>query len=510
MTTGTVYLVGAGPGDPGLLTVRGRELLARSEVVVYDALVSPRLLEHAPASAERIYAGKRGAAHALEQEEINRLLVARARSGATVVRLKGGDPFVFGRGGEEALALAEAGVPFEVVPGVTAGLAAAACAGIPATHRGLASAVSLVTGHETPGKEESAVDWPALARTKGTLIFYMGVERLGAICARLIEAGLAADTPACAIRWGTTPLQRTVAGTLAGLPEQVQAAGLTPPAVLVVGAVVALRDKLAWFEARPLFGRRVVVTRARAQASAFAAQLEALGAEVVEWPAIRIEPAADLTPLRAAVARLASYDWIFFTSVNAVDVFFALLHESGRDARALAGHRLVAIGPATADRLNGFGIRPDVQPAEYTSAAIVEALSARDLRGERILCPRADIAPADLPEALTRRGAVVTEVTAYRTVPDAAQASTVAAMLGRGEVHWLTFTSSSTVTNFFAAIEPAAVKPGAARIASIGPMTSAAVRRFGLEPAVEAPTHTIPGLIQAILRMEQERGARRP
>ena len=503
MTEGRVYLVGAGPGDPGLLTVRGRELLAQADVVVYDHLAAPCLLDHARPDAERIYVGKRAAAHTLGQQDINQLLIDRARGGAEVVRLKGGDPFVFGRGGEEALALVEAGIAFEAVPGVTAGVAAPAYAGIPVTHRHMASSLGLVTGHEAPEKDGSSLHWQALADWSGTLVFYMGVSNLESICRRLVAAGLDPYTPVAVIRWGTTTRQQVETGTLDTMPDVARAAGLKPPAVIVVGQVVALREKLGWFERRPLFGRRIVVTRARAQASALAAGLERLGAEVIELPTIRIAPPDDPAPLERAVRELASFDWIVFTSVNGVDAFCAALHGAGLDARALAPNRLCAIGPATAERLGRFGLRPDACPAKYTSAQIVETLvEAEDLAGKRILCPRADIAPPDLPEALSARGAVVRSVTAYRTVPEDSDANRWAEIISDGPVDWITFTSSSTVKNFFSTVPPEGLRARPARIASIGPVTSATVEEFGFAPEVEADDHTIPGLIEAILARE--------
>ncbi len=504
MTDGIVYLVGAGPGDPGLLTLRGRAVLASADVVVYDALLSPRLLRHAPADAERVYVGKRSDRHTLPQDEINALLVARARAGQTVVRLKGGDPFVFGRGGEEAVALADAGVRFEVVPGVTAGVAALAYAGIPATHRDHASALGLVTGHAAADKADDPLDWPALARWPGTLVFFMGVANLPRICASLIDAGMDAGTPAAAVRWGTTPRQTTVAGTLATLPDRAAEAGLKPPAVIVVGGVVGLRDRLAWFETRPLLGRRILVTRARAQASRLVEALEALGAEAVEAPAIRIEPPEDRAPLLAAARDAASYDWIVFTSVNGVDAFFAALAEAGGDARALAGVRLATIGPATTERLASHGLRADLQPATYTGAAVAEALTAAAaLDGAAVLLPRADIAPPDLADALAAAGARVTEVAAYRTVPDAAGAEAAAGDLRERRADWITFTSSSTVRNLVEAVGAETVRASGARLASIGPTTSATLREVGLAPTVEAAEHTIPGLVAAILEYER-------
>ncbi len=507
MTDGRVYLVGGGPGDPGLLTLRGREALERADVVVYDALVSEQLLAHAPPKAERIYVGKRAGRHSMPQNEINALLVEHARAGRTVVRLKGGDPFVFGRGGEEALALEEAGVPFEVVPGVTAGVAAPAFAGVPVTHRGAASAVALITGHEADERTESALDWDALARFPGTLVFYMGVGKLASIGRRLVEHGLDPETPAAAVRWGTTPEQRTITGTVATLPEAVREANLGPPAVVIVGDVVRLRERLAWFERRPLFGRRIVVTRARSQASRLAAALEALGAEAIEAPAIRIEPPEDPERLRVAIASCRAYDWIVFTSVNGVAAFFEMMSGMGLDTRVLAGRRIAAIGPATAARLGDFGIRADLQPDAYTSAGIVSALAdAVNLRGVRVLCPRADIAPKDLTEALEARGAVVDDIAAYRTVADDAGAAGVAERLAAGKVDWLTFTSSSTVRNFLDSVAAEAVRATDVRIASIGPVTSRTLREAGLEPTAEANPHTIPALVAAIVEQEASAG----
>ena len=503
MIHGRVYLVGAGPGDPGLLTLRGRDILAQAEVVVYDALLSPRLLDHAPAGAERIYVGKRADRHTLPQDEINALLVERARAGKTVVRLKGGDPFVFGRGGEEALALADAGIDFEVVPGVTAGVAALAYAGIPATHREGASAIGMVTGHEAAEKDASSLDWGALARWPGTLVFYMGVKNLPAICQSLIDAGAPPDTPAAAVHWGTTSRQHTVAGTLTTLPDLAAEADLAPPAVIAIGQVVALRDRLAWFERRPLLGRRIVVTRARAQASALAERIEALGAEAVEAPAIRIEPPDNPAPLAAAAHDAGTFDWIVFTSVNGVEAFFGALADTGRDARALAGVRVATIGPATTARLAAFGLRTDLEPPTFTGAAVAQALAqAADLAGAAILLPRADIAPPGLARALAERGARVTEVTAYRTVPDASGAQAAVDHLARREVDWVTFTSSSTVRYFLDTVGADALKSSGARIASIGPTTSGTLREAGLEPTVEADPHTIPGLVDAILAYE--------
>ncbi len=500
MSHGKVWLVGAGPGDPGLLTLRGREILSQADVVIYDALISTRLLDYAPAAAERLYVGKQAARHTLPQADINCLLVEKALEGKRVVRLKGGDPMVFGRGGEEALALVEAGVPFEVVPGVTAAIAGAAYAGIPVTHRGLASGVAFITGHEAEDKVDSDLDWEALARWKGTLVFYMGVANLAVIAENLIAHDVDADTPAAVIQWGTTPRQRVVTGTLGTLPTLATDAGLKPPALILIGEVVRLRERLAWFERRPLFGRRIIVTRSRAQASDLVARLEELGAETIEVPAIRIEPPQDPTPLREAARNLSDFDWIVLTSTNGAEALFGALAAEGLDARALCGCRVAAIGPATAERLAAFGIRADLQPETFTGAAVAEALARTgDLAGMRILLPRADIAPKELVEALGGRGALVSEVVAYRTVTDFADSGAVAERLDRGEIDWITFTSSSTVRNFLETLKPDRVRASRALVASIGPTTSATLREAGLDPTVEAATYTIPGLVEAIL-----------
>ena len=498
--SGTVYLVGAGPGAPGLLTVRAAELLARADVLVYDALASAEIVELA-AKAERIYAGKRGGrANVMSQEEISALLVDLAAKHQVVVRLKGGDPFVFGRGGEEALELARAGVPFEVVPGITAGIAGPAYAGIPVTHRGLSTSVTLVTGHEDPAKAETDTDWIALARGTGTLVFYMSVGRMEENFARLIEAGRPADTPAAAVEWGTHPRQRTVSGTLATLPALAAEANVGAPSVVVVGEVVSLRGELAWFDKRPLSGKRIVVTRARAQASGFAARLRELGAEVVQLPVVRIAPPEDPAPLRRAAEEAGSYDWIVFTSANGVDRFFATLAEAGKDARALGGVRACAIGPATGEALARHGIRADLVPDEFVAEAALEALSsATELAGKRILIPRAAEARPVLPDGLRERGADVVEVAAYQTVQDGSGAEGVREKLDAGEIDWVTFTASSTVRSFASLLGP---DPGKARVASIGPITSATVRELGMRVDVEAAEYTIPGLVQALCAAE--------
>jgi uroporphyrinogen III methyltransferase / synthase len=493
--TGTVYLVGAGPGDPGLLTVRAAELMERADVLVYDALVSPAILERA-GRAERVYVGKRGGQHSRTQEEINAILVDLAGRHGTVVRLKGGDPFVFGRGGEEALALVQAGVPFEVVPGVTAGIAAPAYAGIPVTQRGMAASVAFVTGHEDPTKPDTDVDWAHLARGVGTVVFYMGVGKMAENFRRLIENGRAPETPAAAIEWGTYPRQRTVTGTLRTLPEIAKEAGIGAPSLIVVGEVVSLRDALGWWDRRPLSGRRIVVTRARAQASDFAAALEALGAEVVQFPTIRIVPPADQEPLRRAAAQARTFDWIVFTSVNGVERFWYALGEQGCDARSLCGVKVCAIGPATAGELERRGVRADAVPDEFVAEAAVETLLRAGVgTGTRILLPRADVARAVLPERLREHGAEVVEVAAYSTEQDGAGAERVRAMLDGGEIDVVTFTASSTAKNF---VELVGTQVGRAAVASIGPITTRTARELGMRVDVEAEEYTIPGLTRAI------------
>jgi uroporphyrinogen III methyltransferase / synthase len=493
---GRVYLIGAGPGDPKLITLRGAELLAGAQCVVYDALVHPAILEHAPAAAQRHFVGKRGGEASASQDSITALLVELAGKHDMIVRLKGGDPFVFGRGGEEAEALAAAGVPFEVVPGVTAGVAGPAYAGIPVTHRGLAASVTFVTGHEDPTKERSDLDWSHLAGVGGTLVFYMGVRKLAENLARLIEGGRSPDTPAAIVEWGTYPRQRTVTATLGTIAAEAERAGIGAPALVVIGEVVTLRDRLGWFESRPLFGKTILVTRARAQASGFAAQLEALGAEVVQFPTIRITDPTDPEPLRAAVKQVDGYDWIIFTSVNGVERFWKEMRAAGRDARSLAGVHLCAIGPATGAALEMEGIRADVVPTQFVSEAVVEALAAEvELSGTRVLLPRAEVAREALPVLLRARGATVDEVAAYRTDPDARESAQLRERLRAGEIDLITFTSSSTVRNF---VEAVGTSIGRARVASIGPITSATARELGLEVAVEAAEYTIPGLVEAI------------
>jgi uroporphyrinogen III methyltransferase / synthase len=542
---GTVYLIGAGPGDPGLITVAGLQRLKEADVVVYDRLVAPALLDEATPEAERIFVGKvAGESH--DQEAINRLLIDNAREGKRVVRLKGGDPFVFGRGGEEAEALREADVPVEVVPGVTSAVAVPAYAGIPVTHRGLASTFAVITGHEDPEKAESSIDWRKLATAVDTLVFLMGTKTLSDIVDKLIANGQAAETPVAVIRWGTTPEQRTVTGTLGDIVERVREAGLTPPAITVVGEVVRLRDKLSWFEDRPLFGKRVLITRTRRQAGVLAHLLAAEGAIPIELPAIEIEPSADPAAVGAAIEDLRDgrYDWAVFTSANAVELWFEHLREHGLDARAFTATKVAAIGPATAGALAEKGIAADLVPEEYVAEAVVDALAPRlsetplparpeALEGSsgaptpRILVPRAESARPELVEGLRSLGCEIDEVTLYRAaVPENAPAEALS-LLRDGAIDIVTFTSSSTVRNLAAMLNGALPvilsddnararkdapprrdpgdEAGSARgerprplVACIGPITARTAEELGLRVDVVASEYTVEGLVRAL------------
>jgi uroporphyrinogen III methyltransferase/synthase len=492
---GVVYLVGAGPGDPGLMTARSLELIAGAEAIFHDRLIPPGALDGARENAELVYVGKAPGVPSVPQEEIAEKMIAAARAGKSVVRLKGGDPFVFGRGGEEGEALREAGVEFEVVPGVTAGVAASAYAGIPVTHRDDASAVAFVTGHEDPEKPETALDWRALAAFPGTLVFYMGVKRLAENAATLIEAGRDPEQPAAAIERGTMTGQRTVTATLATLAEAVRREGIGAPALIVVGPVVERRESLAWLERRPLHGRRVVVTRARAQASGLAATLRGLGAEAIELPAIRIEPRLDAAEVREAAATIAGYELICLTSPNGVRLLFEAMDEAGSDSRALSGATVAAIGPGTARALARRGVKADIVPERFVAESLVESLSALELAGKRTLVARAAEARDVIPDWLAEREAEVDVVALYETVREQPDEAAVEAAQG---ADYVTFTSSSTVRNLTEALGERF--PSAARIVSIGPVTSAAAREAGIEVAVEASRHDVEGLIEALLK----------
>ena len=490
---GTVYLVGAGPGDPGLMTRRAIDLIASADAILYDRLIPPGALDGARADAELRYVGKQPGGHSHSQEEINALLVELGKAGKQVVRLKGGDPFVFGRGGEEAQALAAAGVPFEVVPAVTAGVAAPAYAGIPVTHRDDASAVALVTGHEDPAKPESALDWPALAAFPGTLVLYMGIKNLAQIASSLVAGGRPETEPVAVVERGTLPGQRTVTGTLADIAARAEQAGIRPPAVTLVGPVARLRGELEWLERRPLFGRSVVVTRARAQVSGLAARLTDLGAAVVETPAIRIQPRADDEAIADAIERLHEYALVCVTSPNGASLLMDAVERAGGDARSFAGVTVAAIGPGTAAELRRRGIRANVVPPKSVAESLVESLNGVAVDRRRVLVARASEARDVLPDALSERGAQVDVVALYDTVAEPLSDAQLAAA---ESADYVTFTSSSTVRFY----TQAGGRVNGARVVSIGPVTSRAARELGLPVDVEAERHDIDGLIDALLR----------
>ncbi len=486
-----VYLVGAGPGDPDLITWKGRKLLACADSILYDNLVNEHLLDVAPANCERIYVGKKKSVHAFPQEEICAMLIDRARRGLTVIRLKGGDPFIFGRGGEEIEALAAASIPFEVVPGVTAPLGIAAYSGIPLTHREHTKVVTFVTGHDVHG-----IDWNKIGQSE-TLVIFMGIFAIREIAAEIQRHGRSGDTPAAAVRWGTRADQETVAGTLATIADQIEAAELKPPATVIIGEVVALREKLNWFERLPLFGKKIVVTRAQDQAAELSDRLRALGAEPQELPVIALEPPADPAPLDRAIENLASYDWLIFTSVNGVRFFLDRLDHSRRDLRSLKA-RICAIGPATRKAIEDLHLKVDLMPEEYVAESLIKAFASETLAGQRILLPRAAVARDLIPAELAKLGAQVDVVEAYRNVvPVNADARAHEVFSAEKKPDWITFTSSSTVKNLLA-LAGREVLDGV-RIASIGPVTSSTLFAHGLQVDAEAKQFTLDGLVAAIL-----------
>lgn len=498
---GKVYLVGAGPGDPGLITVKGAQLLSKADVVIYDYLSDPALLAHAPVSAERIYVGKSGSSHTLEQDEINALIVKKGLQGKNVVRLKGGDPFVFGRGGEECEALVAAGIPYEVVPGITSGIAAPAYAGIPVTHRKMASSVAFITGNEDPTKSSTSLRWEHIAKGVDTLVFYMGVGNLPAITHELIKQGRSPATPVAVIQWGTKAAQKTVCGTLSSIVQMVAKAGVTPPAITVVGEVVGLRGKIDWFEKRPLFGKRIINTRTRTQASELSSRLSVLGAETIEMPTIEIQPAKKGGSLDRALNGMGKYDWVVFTSPNGVESFFNLLVQNKGDVRALGKVRIASIGPGTTAAIGRYWVKVDCTAEEAVAEGLIRSMKAfGPWKGRKILFPRAEKARDILPSTLREWGAVVTVVPAYRTVrPRLADRSAVDHIMN-GKYDLITFSSSSTFENFvsfFTKKEFARIAP-ALKAASIGPVTSNTIKASGITPLVEAKDHSIPGLVSAI------------
>ena len=497
---GKVYLIGAGPGDPGLFTLRGRDVLAKAEVVVYDYLASEELLKYCP-QAELIYVGKKGGDHTLPQDKINQLLIAKAQEGKVVARLKGGDPYVFGRGAEEAENLVEAGIDFEVVPGVTSAVAAPAYAGIPLTHRRYASSVSFITGHEDPTKPESAIDWEALVKSKSTLVFFMGVKNLPQISSNLVQAGMDPDMPVALVHWGTTCRQRTLVSTLTKVAEEAKAKNFTPPSLIVVGDVVRLKSVLDWFEKRPLLGKKIVVTRAREQASELSRLLRELGACVLECPTIKIKPLDDYEHVHQTLANLEFFDWLVFTSVNGVKFFWQILAKAHLDTRALGGLQVAAIGPATARALEERGVRPDFVPPKYVAEDVVQGLKSFGLKNKRILIPRAKEAREVLPVELKKAGAEVVVLPIYETVVAEENKEKLLAGLISGQIDVITFTSSSTVKNFFQLVGKDTPLDGT-KLVSIGPITSQTLQDYGYLPSKEAQEYTIAGLVEAILEVE--------
>jgi uroporphyrinogen III methyltransferase / synthase len=495
---GTVYLVGAGPGNLGLVTLRAKECIEQADVIVYDHLANPEMLAWAPEGAEFIYAGKRAGEHARSQNEINALLIEKAREGKTVVRLKGGDPFVFGRGAEEAKALVDAGIRFEIVPGITSAIAGPAFAGIPVTSRTANSHVTFFTGHEDPSKAASAIDYAALTKLGGTQVMLMGVERIESVAQEMMKHGVREDLPVALVRWATTGRQETVTGTLKDIGRRVVDVGFEAPAVAVFGEVVALRKELNWFEKRPLSGKRIVVTRTRKQASALSERLRALGADVIELPTIRIEPPSDLREFAELVQDAHAYDWIVFTSPNGVDSFFELFFKLYDDAREIGGAKIAAIGPATAQRVKDFHLHVDLQPEEFVAEAVVREFQKLGmLENLRILLARAEKARDVLPRELSKLGAIVDEAFAYRIVPETRDDTGARHRLSQEGADLITFTSSSTVENFLALALP---WPDQMQVASIGPITSQTAREHGLKVSIEAKRHDIEGLTEAIRR----------
>lgn len=498
---GTVYLVGAGPGDPGLITVRAVECLQRADVVIYDFLATPALLGHVGEHAETIYVGKKSGNHTFPQDEIIELIIEKAQQGLNVTRLKGGDPFVFGRGGEECLALAEEGIPFEIVPGITAGIAAPCYAGIPVTHRTLASSVAFITGHKHVTSSESDINWKHLANGVDTLVFYMGVHNLPIITSKLISHGRSPETPVALIRWGTKPSQKTVTGTLSSISDLAQKNNITPPAVIVVGEVVKLSDNIAWFKKRPLYGRRIINTRSRHQASMLTQSLTELGAEVIEFPTIDIKFTTDGKDLQEAIDRIHNYDWLIFTSVNSVQAFLKSLLKKYSDIRILGNIKIAGIGAGSSKAITSYHITPDIIAKNSVAEGLIAELESADLwKNKQVLIPRADKARDILPETLTSWGAKIDIITVYKTVRPTDINRHVLSDIMENRYDLVTFTSSSTFKNFRDLLKEEKLEKIIADIkaVSIGPITSDSMINSGVKPLVEAKEHNIPGLVNAI------------
>ena len=495
--------MGAGPGDVGLLTLRGAELLGRAEVVVYDGLVNPEILRLAPKSAEVIYGGKHSDRERVSQEELNCLLIAKAKDGKTVVRLKGGDPYIFGRGGEEAEALADAGIPFEVAPGISSMSAAPSYAGIPLTHREHSSSFTVLTGHEDPAKGESTIDWKQVAAAPGTKVILMGLKRIRHIADTLIGHGVAPETRVAMVRWGTTGRQQSIKATLGNIADLAEKTQFGVPTVTVIGGVVSLSEKLNWFEKRPLFGRRIVVTRARTQARELSRPLAELGADVLEIPVIKIAPPENKENLKDAILALHEYDWVVFTSPNGVTTFFDYFFKAFDDLRDVGGVRIAAVGPGTAARLRELHLKVDLMPEEALASKIAAAFAKfQSIENLRILLMRAKVANPELPEVLEKLGAIVDDVASYQTVADTDDPAGVGSSLIETGADWVTFTSASTVEHFHARFNlPELLKKHSdMKVASIGPETSKALASLGLKRAIEASPHTIEGLVNALAR----------
>lgn len=494
---GYVYLIGAGPGDPGLMTIKGLDCLQRADVVIYDYLANPVFLEQA-SQAEHIYVGKRKGLHHYPQEKINQLLLEKAKEGKVVARLKGGDPFVFGRGGEEAMVLAKAGITFEIVPGVTAAVAAAAYAGIPMTHRDCTTTLGFVTGHEDPAKKLSSLDWDKLSTAVGTLVFYMGIANLENICNQLIAHGRAPETPVAVVRWATTPRQESLTGTLADIAETVRREEFKPPALIFVGEVVSYRESLRWFDNRPLFGKRILVTRAAAQAFEFGQQLQAAGAEPIYCPMIEIVPPESFAALDRSIDRLDETDFLILTSANAVEAFFGRLDDLDLDARALANVSLVAVGPKTAEALTNFGLKPDMIPADYRAEGVIEMLRA-SVAGKRVLYPRAELAREVIPQQLADAGATVDDPVAYRSIIPETSGEALRGAFEAG-VDLITFSASSMVNNLVALLDTEDLKMDRqVPVASIGPLTSETARAAGLNVVIEPKESTLDAMLTAMI-----------
>ena len=500
MAKGRVYRVGAGPGDPGLITVKGVGALSEADCVIYDFLANSRLLEHAREGAETIYVGKKGNQKTISQEEINSLIIKKAKQGKIVVRLKGGDPFIFGRGGEEAEEVVKAGLSFEVIPGVTSATAAPAYAGIPLTHRDLASSVTFITGQESPLKERSSIAWDRLSTGRGTLVFLMGWKSLPLITEKLLGNGWPATTPVALVRWGTMTKQKTVVGTLGDIMEKAGKEGIMPPMITIVGDVVTLRERLNWFEGKPLFGRRVLVTRALEQAGAFTGLLEKSGAEVVAFPTIKTTGPPSWAALDAAVKKLSTYDWAVFTSVNGVKYFFERLEKLGLDARELKGVKICAVGPMTAKAIEEMRLKVDLTPGEFVAEGLLSSLGRRGIKGKRFLLPRALKAREVLPDEIRALGGHIDVVPAYRTIKPLRSAAELKRMFEEKEIDAVTFTSSSTVTNFVSMFKKTEIKgllKGVA-IACIGPVTAKTAEACGLSVDVMPGKYTVPALCEAM------------